>query len=116
MTTDPPSSQGRLSRSSPRRPRRPLRRLRLPTGYPSPPTGGYPQYPAGQQPPPGYGQPPGPQQSDSNTLSIIAMVLGGFAILFIPILLGPIAIILAVMAQRSTSGSRTPRSSWRSAA
>ena len=38
------------------------------------------------------------EQSSSNTFSILAMVLGGLALLVLPIVLGPAAIILGVIA------------------
>ena len=34
-----------------------------------------------------------------NTFSIIAMVLGGISLLFLPIILGPIAIVLSIVAK-----------------
>jgi uncharacterized membrane protein len=37
--------------------------------------------------------------SSSSTFSIIAIVLGGLALLFLPIFLGPAAIVLAVIAK-----------------
>ena len=40
-----------------------------------------------------------PSTNSSNTLSIIAIVLGGVSFLIFPILLGPAAIILAVIAK-----------------
>ena len=39
-----------------------------------------------------------PSQS-GNTYSIIAMVLGGISLLVLPIILGPIAIVLSVLAK-----------------
>lgn len=38
------------------------------------------------------------EQSSSNTFSILAMVLGGLALLVLPIVFGPAAIILGVIA------------------
>ena len=111
MTTDPSSGQPGENRpadpaaSTPPPPPPP----QSGPAYPQYPSGqqpsGYPQYPAGQQPPPGYGPQPGwggppPPQTDSNTRSIAAIVLGLVAVIIFPIICGPIAIVLAVMAKR----------------
>jgi hypothetical protein len=40
-----------------------------------------------------------PSTNSSNTLSIISIVLGGVSFLILPIVLGPAAIILAVIAK-----------------
>jgi hypothetical protein len=42
-----------------------------------------------------------PVQSTKNTLSIIAIVCGVVAILFLPIILGPVGIVLAIFAMRN---------------
>jgi mannitol-specific phosphotransferase system IIBC component len=43
-----------------------------------------------------------PSSNSTSTFSIIAIVLGGIAFLFFPIVLGPAAIILAVIAKTKT--------------
>ena len=42
-----------------------------------------------------------PVQSTKNTLSIIAIACGVLAILFLPIILGPAGIVLAIFAMRN---------------
>lgn len=57
------------------------------TSYPAPEAGGQPSHPG----PGGYGGAP-PQQT-SNVLSIIAIVFGVIAVVFFPIVFGPLGII-----------------------
>lgn len=40
-----------------------------------------------------------PQGSTSNTLSTLAIIFGGISFLFLPIILGPVAIVLAIIAK-----------------
>lgn len=69
-------------------------------GYPQQgqPQQGYPQFP------PGYGQ---PIQDPGNGLSIAAIVLGVISVLFIPIVFGPIAIVLAAIAKKKGQSMST---------
>ncbi len=62
-----------------------------------------PNYPP---PPPNYPDGDGgqPQQNASNLFSILAIVLGGLAVIFLPIALGPAAIVLAIIGR--TKGER----------
>ena len=82
-----------------------------PYGAPQPPAPGTwpPPPPHGQAPPPpgphqlGYGQPPWTQPvppEASNKLSTAAFICGGLAVLFLPIILGPAAIICASRAKK----------------
>ena len=82
-----------------------------PYGAPQPPAPGTwpPPPPYGQAPPPpgqhqvGYGQPPWTQPvppEASNKLSTAAFICGGLAVLFLPIILGPAAIICASRAKK----------------
>lgn len=80
-------------------------------GAPLPPAPGTwpPPPPYGQAPPPpgphdlGYGQPPWTQPvppEATNKLSTAAFICGGLAVLFLPIILGPAAIICASRAKK----------------
>ena len=71
-----------------------------PPGYGQPPPGYGPPPPGYWQPPP-YGAPGYPGGPVKNTRSIWAFVLAGIAVIILPIILGPIAIILATQARKN---------------
>lgn len=49
-----------------------------------------------------------PQASTGNTFSTLAFVFGGISFLFLPIILGPVAVVMAIISKSKKESRSTP--------